>query len=180
MSCGQSGIYIYLTSVVSLFLLLLLHTFCMEPLLTRSGAIVFLSPGEAGISGGRHGRAHQSKPEPDTPLLKNKVNHNMCSGLFKKEEKKTPTCKRGEGETSFSCFTVKFWLAEKVDVVHLIDTRDLCFRPFFVCFLFWKVFRSLLWHSVKVDIKAVLVVCFDSSGSSSPPWPPPFWNSAKW
>lgn len=64
-----------------------LQTFCMESLLTRSVAIVFLSPEEAGISGGRHGRAHQSKPEPDTPLLKNKVNHNMCSGLFKKKKK---------------------------------------------------------------------------------------------
>lgn len=67
---------------------MLLQALCMEPLLTRSVVIVFLSPGEAGISGGRHGRAHQSKPEPDTPLLKNKVNHNMRSGLFKKKKKR--------------------------------------------------------------------------------------------
>lgn len=123
----------------------------MEPLLTRSVAIVFLSPEEAGNSGGRHGRAHQSKPEPDTPLLKNKVNHNMCSGLFKKQKKNLP-CKRGEGETSFSCSIVIFWLTEKVDVVHLFDTRqDLCFLPFLYVFVL-KGFPQLAlafsesWH----------------------------------
>lgn len=55
-------------------------------------------------------------------------------------------------------------------MVHLFDTRqDLCFLPFLcVCLFFLKVFHSLLWHSVKVDIKAVLVVCFGYSGSSPP------------
>lgn len=140
MSCGQSGIYIYPTyiyptSVVSVFLLLL-HTSCMEPLLTRSGAIVFLSPGEAGISGGRHGRAHQSKPEPDTPLLKNKVNHNMCSGLFKKGKKKLPVNEEREKLRSHALL-LNFGSQRKGRCGSSNrHTRSLFSPFFFVCFLF--------------------------------------------
>lgn len=51
-SCDQSGIY-YPSSAISVFMMLL-QAFCVEPLLTRSVAMVFLSPEEAGNSGGRH------------------------------------------------------------------------------------------------------------------------------
>ena len=66
-------------------MILLLQARAVLPLLTLEFVAVFAPQEKLGCLVEEEAEEHAHPfPEPDTSLLKNKVNHKMCSGLFKK------------------------------------------------------------------------------------------------
>lgn len=92
------------------------------PLLSPHSVILFCSTGGAGtIAAGRRGRAHPPlNLNPTSSLLKNKVNHKTCSGLFQK--------RASERVQGFVCvggcvglqYSDSAWMSEMLVVVHLM------------------------------------------------------------